>query len=374
MTEAGDPYVNEYGRSLFDLVLAAYDHWLDGVPYVGPSTAGVHTSSRRLLLQDVYPAVRQLCIRLEANGKGELASRIERDFRDVEDCARSIDNYCESDKFDLNVWLYGDLAQDRIAPVSEPQAALLERARALERPETDDDFHGWSPGREWALDLGERCEKIEIEKYGHTSMPGYARHVAYWAWACFWLAVQLRHQKIDHHRAYGSLEEYSSSMAVVSETKHPVIHEALGRAYGMSIYPIEPMESEEVLRAIESFGTVVTQTQTALSMAPSDAAINAPPATPIADDPVTLVDFMRKYCQDGDKMSPSILDSRRNSIHNAAQLGTIALPDNVGKWKTGKSKYYRPSDLAELWDEYRNELPNLPLLKPTDPSPGGQTA
>ena len=49
-------------------------------------------------------------------------------------------------------------------------------------------------------------------------------------------------------------------------------------------------------------------------------------------------------------MSPSILDSRRNSIQNAAQDGPITLPDNVGKWKTGKAKPHGPGDLANTID------------------------
>jgi hypothetical protein len=367
MAEVGDPYVDVDGRSLFDQVLTAYDRWLDGVPYAGPGDTGAEAHSRRELMHEVYPAVRLLCIRMEANKKGELASRIERDFRDVEDYARIIDEYCESEEFDLNLWLYGDLSADRIATVNESPAALLERARALEWPQADEDFLDWLQGREWALDVGNRCEKIEIEKYGHTAMSRYAYQVACWAWTSFWLAVQLSRQDIDHHGAYGSLEAYLSSEGVVSETKYPVIQEALGRAYGMHIHPFEPMEKDEVQRAIENFGIVVTETQEALSMVPSGAGDDGPPAGSADESGVTLIEFLKQYCRDGNKLSSSILDRYRNALQNADKFGTITLPDNVGKWKTGKAKFYRPSDLAGLWDEYCEEIPDLPLLTPTAP-------
>jgi hypothetical protein len=148
--------------------------------------------------------------------------------------------------------------------VNGTSAALLEQAHVVGQLQADEDFCHWSQGREWTRVLGERCEQIAIDKYGDAPLDEYARHVAYWAWACFWLGVQLRHQNVDHHGAYGNLEAYLSSMAVVSEIKAPVIHEALGRAYGMRIYPFQLMESEEVRRAIDGFGPLVTETQSAL--------------------------------------------------------------------------------------------------------------
>jgi hypothetical protein len=135
------------------------------------------------------------------------------------------------------------------------------------------------------------------------------------------------------------------------------------------------MESEEVRRAFENFVSVVTETQEALAGSARDAAARGgEAAAPDADTPVTLIEFMKEHCQGGHEMSPNILDSRRNSIQNAALAGTVALPEHVGAWKTGKSKYYRPGELANLWDEYRAVLPNLPALKPKGPSSGGQTS
>jgi len=368
MAEADDPYIDEYGHSLFERALAAYDLWLDGIPYFNSGTAGFEAYAQRQFVRDVWPAVEQLCICLEANGKGELASRIERGFRDVEDYARLIDNYCESEKFDMDLWSYGDPARFGIDPVDDTTELLLEHAVIMGQPQEDEDFYHWSQGREWTRELGERCEQIEIEKYGHAAMDEYARHVAYWAWACFWLAVQLHHRRTDHHGAYQHLQGYLSGLCCVCETKDLVVREVLGRAFGMRIYPIAPMESEEVLRAIESFGTVVTETHMAILTAQDGASINRTTAPPLDEGPVTLVEFIQQHCQGGEKMSKSILDSRKTSIQNAAQAGNIILPDHVGLWKRGKPKYYRSKDLADQWAAYRLALPNLPPLKASPPN------
>ena len=92
--------------------------------------------------------------------------------------------------------------------------------------------------REWIRDLAEECEGAEIEKYGHAPTDDYVEHVARWTWACFWLAAQLRHHGLDHHKAYSQLERLLSSLCLVSETKYPLMEAVLGRAYGSGTRPL----------------------------------------------------------------------------------------------------------------------------------------
>lgn len=272
MADLANPYRNESGCCLFGRALQVYDLWLDGIPHVNSGTSGIKAYAQRQLVRDVWPAVEQLCIRLEAQAKGELASRIERAFRDAEDYARLIDNYCESDKFDFDLWLYGDPGRSDVEPAEGDIASLVEQAGDVGQLPEGEDFYHWSYGREWARELGQRSAQMEIDKYGHPPTDDYVQQVAHWAWACFWLATQFRHRNLDHHKAHGTLESYLSSMGVVSETKYPVIHEALGQAYGMSIYPIAPLESEEVSAALDGFVSVVMQTRDALGLRPQSAA------------------------------------------------------------------------------------------------------
>jgi len=369
MAGIDDPYVNEHGVSLFERALTAYDLWLDGIPCVNSGANGVEAYAQRQLVRDVWPAVEQLCIRLEANGKSELASRIERGFRDVEDYARIIDDYCQSERFDFELWQYGDPALNmQYEKDGEPSTLSAKAEKIAIQPVRDLD--SWCYRRQWARELGEQCEGAEIEKYGHAPTEDYVEYVARWAWACFWLAAQLRHCKLDHHKACSHLECLLSPLCLVSETKYPVIHEALGRAYGMRIYSIAPMESEEVRRVIESFGAVITETRLSLSMAAADAAGDQASAQPAGELPVTLFEFMRQYCRGSSQTTRSFLHSRRTAIQNAAQAGTIALPPHVGQWKRGKSKYYRPGDLAARWPKYSEAIADLPALKPRPPKRG----
>lgn len=361
--------------------MQVYDLWLEGLPYVNSGTAGIEAYAHRLLIRDAWPAVEQLCIRLEALGKSELARRIERAFRDVEDYARLIDDYCESDKFDFDLWQYGDPVKSQIAEVKGDVASLIDQASVEGRLEDGEDFGHWSDGRDWTVDLGQRSAQKEVEKYGHPPTRDYVQQVAHWLWSCFWLAAQLYYRDVDHRETRRVLESYLSSMGVVTETKYPVIREALGRAYGMDIYPIAPMESEEVRRALDGLAAVVVETQTALLVADTQAVSPSAESPaggqeqprPSDATPVTLVEFMQKYCQGGKNMTRGILDSRKTSLQNAAQNGAISLPDYVGQWKRGKPNYYHIADLAERWSDYRKELPNLPPLKAGGPCSGQGT-
>jgi hypothetical protein len=168
MAKKKDPYVNEQGASLFDLVLDLYDRWLMDLPYVRSGRGGaVAGDSQPELVREVWPTVQQLCIRMEANGKGDLAARVERAFRNAEDYARIIDNYCESDQFDYHLWAYGDPALDTTSTVDAEPPALLAQAEEIGECELTEDLHFTAFERQWAADLGQRCAQIEVDKYGH---------------------------------------------------------------------------------------------------------------------------------------------------------------------------------------------------------------
>jgi hypothetical protein len=377
MVVDGNLYINEYGHSLFEQVLTVYDRWLEGIPYVSGGDDVTESQTHRMLVRDVWPAVQQLCIRLEAADKGELAARIEGAYRDAEDYARIIDDYCRSDKFDYNLWQFGDLAMDSMQYEKERDPTVLSAKAEVIGNQSVTDFDAWCYRCQWVRELGEKSEQIEIEKYGHAPFDDYAQVVARWAWACFWLAAQLRYHKVDHHQARAHLEKLLASLCFVSETKDPIVDESLGRAYGMRIHPFAPLESQEISASLEGLITVVAETRKVLVTAQdkSDASSDKVPAlvdTP--DTSVTLNEFLQQYCLGGDRISKNSLLSRRRSIQNAAHAGTIQLPQHVGQWKTGKPKYYRPDDLAEQWNAYCKALPNLPPLKAGNPSSGGQSA
>jgi hypothetical protein len=80
---------------------------------------------------------------------------------------------------------------------------------------------------------------------------------------------------------------------------------------------------------------------------------------------ITLKEFILEYCENGDKLSPNVFDSRINYIKRASRNvnSCISLPEHVGKWKTGQSKRYYPSQLIEKWPEYQKVNPSLPPLK-----------
>jgi hypothetical protein len=265
MADTSNPYVNECGVCLFALVLSAYDRWSEGLPYVGSGSGGQVTArAQPELVREVWPTVQQLCIRLEAHARGELAARLERAFRDAEDYARLVDNYCESEAFDYHLWAYGDPVLDTIPTGDAEPEALLAQAEEIGECELTENLYFTAFEREWAAALGQRSAEIEIEKYGHPPTDNYAERTEMRAWACFWLAAQLHRKGLSHQEARGHLEQYLSSHLVVSETKYPVIHEALGRAYGMDIYPIAPMESEEVRGVLEGFWAVVAEIRAAV--------------------------------------------------------------------------------------------------------------
>ncbi len=81
----------------------------------------------------------------------------------------------------------------------------------------------------------------------------------------------------------------------------------------------------------------------------------------INDTPVTLREFMGMFCQ---LLEKNLRESRVKALQSASRRGVISLPKHVGHWKSGQSKKYSPHALVKAWPKYREELPNLPDLKP----------
>jgi len=79
-----------------------------------------------------------------------------------------------------------------------------------------------------------------------------------------------------------------------------------------------------------------------------------------AKRPITLIQFMRKHCE---QQKIQLLRYRRKSLNDANFRKSIMLPEPIQKWKTGQAKYYNPSDLKEKWPTFCEILPNLPPLK-----------
>jgi hypothetical protein len=75
---------------------------------------------------------------------------------------------------------------------------------------------------------------------------------------------------------------------------------------------------------------------------------------------VNLLQFMQRYCE---KKSTTLLRYRRKSLNDAHARKAITLPDNIGDWKSGQTKYFKAIDLIKKWKEYSENLPNLPELK-----------
>ena len=367
MADMLNPYVNECGLCLFDLVLEAYDQWLEGLPYVRSGSGGQVTArAQPELVREVWPTVQQLCIRLEAHARGALAARLERAFRDAEDYARLIDNYCESEAFDFHLWAYGDPVLDSIRTVKAEPAALLAQAEEIGECELTEDLYFTAFEREWAAELGKRSTEIEIEKYGHPPTDDYAERTEMRAWACFWLAAQLHRKGLSHQEARGHLEQYLSSHMVVSETKYPVIHEALGRAYGMDIYPIAPMESEEVGAFLEGFWTVVAEIRAAVVPAidvPDWPAKQPDPEASAEDAPVNAeadraVDWMGTSEEPGLSGQEPVGSQPEPDLHDKRVVNWFGKRLYLGAENTQVARLFRLL-LERLghacpWDEVRN--------------------
>ncbi|MFO8011901.1 MAG: hypothetical protein R6X20_01210 [Phycisphaerae bacterium] len=265
MSDSAHPYTDEAGRSLFGVVLDLYDEWLAGIPYLSERGDAINAMTRSRLVHDVWPAVERLCVRLEAHGQGELASRLERAFRDAEDYGRLLDNWCESQEFDYHLWAYGDPALDGLHYSDADLESLEAEAFEIGEGPLTEDLAFWQHERQWAREVGERAEQVEVEKFPRAPSDDYALRTEVRAWASFWLAAQLAHRGIDHRRARDVLEGYLSSVGTEDKAKQLIRHEALGRAYGMQIHPLPPLESEEVAQALEGFTEVVFQIRNALA-------------------------------------------------------------------------------------------------------------
>jgi len=83
-----------------------------------------------------------------------------------------------------------------------------------------------------------------------------------------------------------------------------------------------------------------------------------------SDLPVTLTEFMRRYCKSDDKPDAR-LDSLRTSLQNAVRRkgSEVTLPKHIGEWRPGQKRYYKPSALRKAWPGLCKQLPFLPPLK-----------
>ena len=83
----------------------------------------------------------------------------------------------------------------------------------------------------------------------------------------------------------------------------------------------------------------------------------------IANTPLTLVEFLEKYCETGgySKNRLKSLRARLQKAHNRK----ITLPKHVGEWKSGQSKRYKLRDLLNNWPTYCKKMPVIPPLKHT---------
>jgi hypothetical protein len=378
MTTPLDPYANEYGVSLFDFASDAYDQWLVGLPYVAKRSDGtVKASAQPKLVCDVWPTIQPICIRLEANGKAELGARLERAFRDVEDYARIIDHYCESDAFGFNLWAYGDPVLATLPAVDAEPQALLAQAEEIGECELSEELYFTAFEREWAAEVGRRCAETEIEKYGHLPTDDYAERAEMRAWACFWLAAQLRRHGLSHGEASGYLEEYLSRHGVVCETKTPVIREALGRAFGMGIYPLPVMESEEVRAALDGLWTALSEIRGATAPPPGVPELSEGPLSYEDLAPLSVATAADSPEQDGEDVPGEPAPSGQDAI------GSRPEPDpydpRAVNW-FGKRLYLgaKDSQVARLfwvlakrlghacpWDEIRRSVFDESAASPT---------
>jgi hypothetical protein len=92
------------------------------------------------------------------------------------------------------------------------------------------------------------------------------------------------------------------------------------------------------------------------------------PWADIPNQPVTLDEFMVKYCE---KRTKDLRQSRRKALLGAARNETVKLPPVAGSFQSGQSKRYFVHDLLNAWQSYQDENLDLPPLLPqyrTSPS------
>ena len=87
------------------------------------------------------------------------------------------------------------------------------------------------------------------------------------------------------------------------------------------------------------------------------------------DVPLTLAEFIASHCVYGSKLTESRLESLTKSLQSAARRkgSGVTLPEHVGRWRPGRKKYYRPSQLRGVWPSLVEHLSYLPPLKSSKP-------
>jgi len=81
----------------------------------------------------------------------------------------------------------------------------------------------------------------------------------------------------------------------------------------------------------------------------------------IPNDPITLDQFMLKYCEARTK---NLRRSRRQALLGAARNKTVKLPPLAYPHKSGQSNTYFAHDLLNAWQSYQDENLDLPPLLP----------
>jgi CheY-like chemotaxis protein len=81
----------------------------------------------------------------------------------------------------------------------------------------------------------------------------------------------------------------------------------------------------------------------------------------IPNEPVTLDQFMAKYCE---SRSKELYKCRRNALLAAARHKTVAMPGLAERHKRGKPKKYFTRDLLAAWSRFQDEGVDLPAMKP----------
>jgi len=79
----------------------------------------------------------------------------------------------------------------------------------------------------------------------------------------------------------------------------------------------------------------------------------------VANEAVTLDDFMARFCQERSKQNRSC---RKKALLPAARHGTVKLPELAVPHKHGRAKKYFVHDLLVAWQGFLDEGVDLPPL------------
>jgi hypothetical protein len=78
---------------------------------------------------------------------------------------------------------------------------------------------------------------------------------------------------------------------------------------------------------------------------------------------------MASHCVSDSRLTEARLERFTKSLQSAARRkgSGVVLPEHVGRWRPGRKKYYRPSQLRAVWPSLVQQLPFLPPLKTSKP-------